>query len=311
MVSLSHSKRQKMNNILNAIGNTPLVKVESASRELECEVWAKCEFMNPGGSVKDRIALAMVEDALESEKLTNNHIVEPTSGNTGIGLAMVCAAKGIKLTIVMPESMSKERREIIQHFGAELILTDAALGMQGSIDKAKEIVKSEGALMLNQFANPANPRVHYITTGREIANALDEKVDIFITGVGTGGTISGAGIYLKEVANTTVIAIEPQESAVISGKEKGAHKIEGIGAGFIPDNLDRELLDGVVSVASSAAFERAKKVAKEDGLFVGISSGANIEGIYELAKKMDIKGKTLVTILPDSASRYQSTQLFE
>ena len=311
MGSLYRSRRQKMSNILNAIGDTPLVKVESASRELECNVFAKCEFMNPGGSVKDRIALAMVEDAIENEKLTNNHIVEPTSGNTGIGLAMVCAAKGIKLTIVMPESMSKERREIIQHFGAELILTDAALGMQGSIDKAEEIVKSEGALMLNQFNNPANPRVHYITTGREIANALESQVDIFITGVGTGGTISGAGIYLKEVSKTTVIAIEPQESAVISGKEKGAHKIEGIGAGFIPDNLDRELLDGVVTVASSAALKRAKQVAKEDGLFVGISSGANIEGIYELAKKMDIKGKTIVTILPDSASRYQSTQLFE
>ena len=311
MDSLSHLKRQKMSSILNAIGNTPLVKVESASRELECNVLAKCEFMNPGGSVKDRIALAMVEDAIKSEKLTNNHIVEPTSGNTGIGLAMVCAAKGIKLTIVMPESMSKERREIIQHFGAELILTDAALGMQGSIDKAEEIVKSEGALMLNQFANPANPRVHYITTGREIANALDSKVDIFITGVGTGGTISGAGIYLKEVSNTTVIAIEPQECAVISGKAKGAHKIEGIGAGFIPNNLDRELLDDVVTVASSDAFERAKRVAQEDGLFVGISSGANLEGIYELAKKMDIKGKTIVTILPDGASRYQSTALFK
>ena len=311
MGSLSHSRRQKMSSILNAIGNTPLVKIESASRELECNVFAKCEFMNPGGSVKDRIALAMVEDAIESEKLTNNHIVEPTSGNTGIGLAMVCAAKGIKLTIVMPESMSKERRQIIQHFGAELILTDAALGMQGSIDKAKEIVKSEGALMLNQFANPANPQVHYITTGREIAHALESQVDIFIAGVGTGGTISGAGIYLKELANTIVIAIEPQESAVLSGNTKGIHKIEGIGAGFIPDNLDRELLDGIVTVASSRAFARAKQVAKEDGLCVGISSGANIEGIYELAKNMDIKGKTIVTILPDSASRYQSTQLFE
>ncbi len=300
-----------MSSILNAIGNTPLIKVESISKELKCEVWAKCEFMNPGGSIKDRIALAMIEDAIANGKLTNNHIVEPTSGNTGIGLAMVCATKGIKLTIVMPESMSRERRQIIQHFGAKLILTDAALGMQGSIDKAKEIVKSEGALMLNQFTNPANPRVHYKTTGREIANALDTKVDIFIAGVGTGGSISGAGSYLKEIFNTTIIAIEPKESAVISGKAKGVHKIEGIGAGFIPKNLNRELLDDLVSVSSSAAFARAKRVAKEDGLFVGISSGANIEGIYELSKKIDLQGKRVVTLLPDSASRYQTTELFE
>jgi len=299
-----------MHNILQAIGNTPLIKVESASRKLKCDIWAKCEFMNPGGSVKDRIALAMVEDALKNEKLTKNHIVEPTSGNTGIGLAMVCAAKGIKLTIVMPESMSLERRQIIQHYGAELILTDASLGMQGSIDKAEEIAQNEGAHILNQFTNPANPRIHYITTGKEIANALTNNIDIFITGVGTGGTISGAGIYLKEHANASVIAIEPQESAVISGKPKGAHKIEGIGAGFIPNNLDKELLESVITVSSEAAIERAKKIAKRDGLFVGISSGANIEGIYELAKKRDIQGKSIVTILPDSASRYQSTELF-
>jgi len=309
--SLSHAKRQKMSSILQAIGNTPLIKIETVSKELECDVWAKCEFMNPGGSVKDRIALAMVEDAIKNEKLINNHIVEPTSGNTGIGLAMVCAAKGIKLTIVMPESMSKERRQIIKHYGANLILTDAALGMQGSIDKAQEIAQTEGALILNQFTNPANPRVHYITTGKEIAQALKNRIDIFITGVGTGGTISGAGIYLKELAKSTIIAIEPKESAVLSGYEKGPHQIEGIGAGFIPNNLDRELIESVITVASAAAINRAKRVAKENGLFVGISSGANIEGIYELAKKMDIKGKTIVTILPDSASRYQSTALFD
>jgi cysteine synthase A len=299
-----------VSSITDKIGNTPLIKLDSISKELECNVYAKCEFMNPGGSVKDRIALAMVEDAIKSEKLQNNHIVEPTSGNTGIGLAMVCAAKKIKLTIVMPESMSKERREIISHFGAELVLTDAALGMQGSIEKAKEIAQSKGALMLSQFENPANPRVHYITTGKEIADALDKNVDIFITGVGTGGTISGAGIYLKEVANTEIIAIEPEESAVISGKMKGAHKIEGIGAGFIPINLDRDLLDAIVTVKSEKAIERAAQLAKEEGLFVGISSGANIAGIYALAKKHDIKGKNIVTVLPDSASRYQSTPLF-
>ncbi len=297
-------------NILGAIGNTPLIKIESTSRDLECNVWAKCEFMNPGGSIKDRIALAMVEDAIAKEKLYNNHIVEPTSGNTGIGLAMVCAAKGIKLTIVMPESMSKERREIISHYGANLILTDASLGMQGSIDKALDIAAKEGAHILNQFENSANPRVHYITTGKEIADTLDNKVDIFIAGVGTGGTISGAGIYLKELCNSSIVAVEPKESAVISGKEKGAHKIEGIGAGFIPVNLDRDLLDAIVTVESTAAIERAAKLAKDEALFVGISSGANIEALYELAKRHDIKGKTIVTVLPDSASRYQSTELF-
>lgn len=299
-----------MSNILKNIGKTPLVKLDSISQELECNVYAKCEFMNPGGSIKDRIALAMVEDALRCGKLHSNHIVEPTSGNTGIGLAMVCAVKKIKLTIVMPESMSKERREIIRHFGARLILTDAALGMQGSIDKAKEIEQNEGAVMLKQFENPANPRIHYITTGKEIANSLDKKVDIFIAGVGTGGTISGAGIYLKEVADTTIVAIEPQESAVISGQEKGSHKIEGIGAGFIPINLDKDLLDAIVTVNGESAMRRASQLAKEEGLFVGISSGANIAGIYTLAKERDIKGKNIVTVLPDSASRYQSTALF-
>ncbi len=299
-----------MSNILEKIGNTPLVKLESASKELGCNLYTKCEFMNPGGSVKDRIALAMVQDAIESGKLSNNHIVEPTSGNTGIGLAMVCAAKGIKLTIVMPESMSKERREIISHFGAKLVLTEASLGMQGSIDRAQKIAKEEGAIMLNQFSNPANPRIHYITTGKEIADALENSVDIFITGVGTGGTISGAGIYLKEVADATIIAVEPQESAVISGKAKGVHKIEGIGAGFIPKNLDKSLLDDVVTVSSDAAIQRAALLAKKEGLFVGISSGANVEAVYNYAKEHDISGKTIVTILPDSASRYQSTALF-
>ena len=300
-----------MHNLLEQIGNTPLIKLESVSKELGCEVYAKCEFLNPGGSIKDRTALAMVEDALKKGKLTNNHIVEPTSGNTGIALAMICAIKKIKLTIVMPESMSLERRQAMQHFGAELILTDGTLGMQGAIDKAQEIVTNEGAVMLDQFCNPANAQIHYETTGKEIANALENRVDIFIAGVGTGGTISGAGIYLKEAANSMVVAVEPQESAVISGKPKGAHKIEGIGAGFIPANLDGDLLDKVVAVSSDAAISRAKYLAQQEGLFVGISSGANIEAIFELAKEINLSGKTIVTVLPDSASRYQSTQLFQ
>ncbi len=299
-----------MNKITSKIGNTPLVKLEQASKDLECEVWAKCEFLNPAGSIKDRIALAMVEDAIEQGKLDNKHIVEPTSGNTGIGLALVCAIKGIKLTIVMPESMSIERRTAITHYGTELILTPASQGMDGSIQKAKEIVEQENALMLNQFENPVNPKAHYKTTAPEILKEL-KNLDIFIAGVGTGGTISGIGKYLKEKnSNIEIVAIEPAESAVISGKEKGAHKIEGIGAGFIPKNLDLNILDKTVTVTSQDAIEKAKDLAKQEGLFVGISSGANIAGIYKLAEEQNIKDKTIVTVLPDNACRYQSTELF-
>jgi len=298
-----------MSSLLNTIGNTPLVKLEKISKELNCNIFAKCEFLNPAGSIKDRIALYMVEDAIKNNQLTNNHIVEPTSGNTGIGLALICALKGIDLTIVMPESMSKERRDAIKHYGAKLILTKAELGMQGSIKKAKEIEK-KGALMLNQFENSSNPKAHYQTTGPEIKSKL-EQIDIFIAGVGTGGTISGVGRYLKELSNTKIVAIEPKESAVISGKEKGVHKIEGIGAGFIPKNLDLSILDKVVEVSSSEAIEMAKRLANKEALFVGISSGANITGIYNLSKKIDITNKNIVTILPDSACRYQSTELFK
>lgn len=300
-----------MNKIIANIGNTPLVKLVQISRDLECDVWAKCEFLNPAGSIKDRIALAMVECAISSGKLKNNHIVEPTSGNTGIGLALVCAVKGIRLTIVMPESMSIERRAAISHYGTELILTPASDGMNGSIQKAQEIVEKENALMLNQFENPANPKAHYKTTAPEILKEL-KSLDIFIASVGTGGTISGIGRYLKEQnSNIEIVAIEPAESAVINGKPKGVHKIEGIGAGFIPKNLDLELLNKTVMVTSQEAIEQAKVLAKKEGLFVGISSGANIAGICNLAKEQNIKGKTIVTVLPDNACRYQSTELFE
>ena len=299
-----------MNKITDKIGNTPLVKLEQASKDLECEVWAKCEFLNPAGSIKDRIALTMVEDAIEQGKLENMHIVEPTSGNTGIGLALVCAIKGIKLTIVMPESMSIERRSAITHYGAELILTPASEGMNGSIQKAKEIVAQDSALMLNQFENSANPKAHYQNTAPEILKEL-KSLDIFIAGVGTGGTISGVGSYLKEQNNNIeVVAIEPAESAVISGKSKGAHKIEGIGAGFIPKNLNLNILNKTVTVTSQEAIKKAKELTKQEGLFVGISSGANIAGIYNLAKEQNIKGKIIVTVLPDNACRYQSTELF-
>ncbi len=298
-------------NILKTIGNTPLVKLGQISKELSANIYAKCEFLNPGGSIKDRIALQMVQDAIKDGKLKNNHIVEPTSGNTGIGLALVCAKMGIKLTIVMPKSMSLERRATMAHFGCELILTKAELGMQGSIDMANKIAKEQDALLLNQFSNPSNPKAHYQTTAPEIIKVLD-KIDIFIAGVGTGGTISGIGKYLKEQnSNTKIVAIEPSESAVISGKEKGLHKIEGIGAGFIPKNLDLKLLNKTIEVTSQEAIQKAKELAKKEALFVGISSGANIAGIYNLAKKEDIKGKTIVTILPDNASRYLSTELFK
>ena len=298
-----------MSNLLETIGNTPLVKLEKISKELNCQLYAKCEFLNPAGSIKDRIALSMVEDAIKNNKIKNNHIVEPTSGNTGIGLALVCALKGIELTIVMPESMSKERRDAIKHYGAKLILTPAETGMQGSIDKAIEIVKKDGAIMLNQFENSANPKAHYQTTAPEIAKVLN-NIDIFIAGVGTGGTISGIGKYLKEHQETKIVAIEPSESAVINGKAKGTHKIEGIGAGFIPKNLDISILDKTIEVSSSDAIDMAKKLAIKEALFVGISSGANIAGIYNLAKEQDLKNKTIVTILPDSACKYQSTELF-
>jgi len=297
-------------NLLNAIGNTPLVKLEKVSRDLDANIYAKCEFLNPAGSIKDRVALYMVDDAIKSGALKNNHIVEPTSGNTGIGLAFVCSLKGIKLSVVMPESMSQERRDAIKHYGAELILTKAEDGMQGSIDRALELVKKSSATMLNQFENSANPKAHYETTAPEIMSALRD-IDIFVAGVGTGGAISGVGRYLKEKRDIEIIAVEPKESAVISGKEKGSHKIEGIGAGFIPKNLELSVIDRVIEVGSKESIDRAKLLAKDEALFVGISSGANVEAIYQLSKRVDIKGKNIVTVMPDSACRYQSTQLFE
>ncbi len=295
--------------ILKTIGNTPLVKLENLSKELKCEVFAKCEFFNPGGSIKDRIALFMVEDALKQNPKLNGFI-EPTSGNTGIGLALVCAIKKIPLTIVMPKSMSLERRAVIEHFGANLILTPAKDGMHGAIKKAKEIAKEQNLFMLNQFENPSNPKAHYYTTAVEIEKALP-FFDIFLTGIGTGGTISGVGKYFKDKGkNIQIVGVEPLESAVLSGKEKGAHEIEGIGAGFIPKILDISLLDDVIAVSSDEAINEAKQLAKE-GFFAGISSGANIAALKKLAKKQNIKGKKIVTILQDGASRYLSTRLFQ
>jgi cysteine synthase A len=297
-----------MSSVVELIGNTPLVKLKQVSRDLECEVFAKCEFLNPAGSIKDRVALYMVKDALRAGEIKG--IVEPTSGNTGIGLALVCSALGIPLIITMPESMSFERRATIEHFGAELILTSSEDGMQGAIDMALEVSKNRGFKLLNQFENPSNPKAHYETTAPEIYSQKSD-IDIFVSGIGTGGTITGVSKFLKDrVKDIKIYGIEPEESAVINRGERGVHQIEGIGAGFIPKNLDLELIDEVLEVSSKEAIAEAKRVSKE-GLFVGISSGANIAGIYKLSTKMDIKGKKIVTILHDSASRYISTALFE
>ena len=292
-------------NILNLIGKTPLIKLETISRELNNNIYVKCDFLNPGGSIKDLIAYYMVKDLKDVKS-----IVEPTSGNTGIGLALVCAKMGIDLTIVMPESMSIERRATIKHFGANLVLTPASEGMQGSINKALELTKS-GAIMLNQFENPANIKAHYEVTAPIIYKSVPE-IDIFIAGVGTGGTISGVGKFLKEKKrNIKIIAIEPSESAVISCKPKGAHKIEGIGAGFVPKNLYLSILNDVVEVNSQMALDNAKELCQKEALFVGISSGANLAGIKEYIKRHNLEGKNIVTVMPDSASRYLSTELFK
>jgi len=297
-----------MSSILDYIGNTPIVRLQKASIDLECNIWAKCEFLNPGGSIKDRVALSMIQDA--KNKGITGGIIEPTSGNTGIGLALVCACLDIDLTIVMPDNMSYERRATIKSFGAKLVLTPANKGMQGSIDVAKKLSSEQNLTMLNQFANPSNALAHYNTTAPEIYKSVP-NIDIFVAGVGSGGTISGIGKYLKEQnANIEIFAVEPSESAVINNKPKGAHLIEGIGAGFIPELLDVNLLSSTIEVSSQDAINMAKTLPRE-GLFCGISSGANIQAIYNLAKTKDIRGKNIVTILPDSASRYLSTKLFQ
>ena len=291
--------------LLNTIGNTPLIKIEHISKELGCEVFAKCEFFNPGGSIKDRAAKFMIEDAINKGY---SKFVEPTSGNTGIALALICAQKKLDLTIIMPKSMSLERRETIKHFGANLILTDSSLGMIGAINKAKEL-ENEGFFMLNQFENIYNKLAHFKTTGPEIFKELP-NIDIFITGIGTGGTISGVGEYLKSKTDIKIYGVEPSESAVINKKTPNTHKIEGIGAGFIPKILNLNILDETIEVSSKDAITQAKKLAKE-GFFVGISSGANIAAIYNLAKKIDLKNKKIVTVFADTAARYLSTELFK
>ena len=300
---------------LELIGNTPLVEVTNIEKKLNLKatVLVKLEYFNPAGSVKDRIAKAMIEDA-EAKGLLNEGsvIIEPTSGNTGIGLAAIAAAKGYRAILTMPETMSVERRNILKAYGAEIVLTDGAKGMKGAIAKAEELAAEiEGGFIPGQFVNPANPAVHKATTGPEIYSDTDGKLDFFVAGVGTGGTVTGTGEYLKEQNPAIkVIAVEPETSPVLSKGTPGAHKIQGIGAGFVPDVLNTEVYDEVITSSNEAAFEAAKLLAKTEGISVGISSGAALGVAIELAKKEENAGKTIVALLPDSSDRYYSTPLF-
>ncbi len=300
---------------MELVGNTPLVELTGYERinELEAEIDAKIEFLNPAGSVKDRVALAIIEDYEKKGLLKpGSTIIEPTSGNTGIGLAAISAAKGYKLIIVLPDSMSVERRNLIKAYGAELVLTDGKLGMTGAIDKANELNKKiKGSLIAGQFSNPANPYAHYVTTGPEIYNDTDGNIDYFVAGIGTGGTISGTGKYLKEKnPNIKIIGVEPASSPVLTKGTSGAHKIQGIGAGFVPETLDTKIYDEVIAVQNDDAFKTGKLIAKTDGILVGISSGAALYAATLIAKRPEAKGKRIVVLLPDTGDRYLSTPLF-
>ncbi len=301
------------NNIEELIGNTPLVRINNLSKETGTTILGKCEFMNPTSSVKDRIAFNMIDQALKSGAINKDTtIIEPTSGNTGIGLAAICAAKNLKLILTMPESMSVERRKILTHLGAKLVLTPAADGMSGAIDRADELEKElHNAKVLQQFNNPDNPDIHRKTTAVEILQDIQE-IDIFVASVGTGGTLTGTAEVLKaKIPGIKVVAIEPTTSAVLEGGCAGPHKIQGIGAGFVPEILNTEIYDEVLAISDEESFAMARLVAKEEGLLIGISSGANLHAAQILAARPENKGKTIVTILCDTAERYLSTELFD
>lgn len=298
------------------IGKTPLLELTHIEKKygLKAKVLAKLEYFNPAGSVKDRIARKMLDDAEAAGKLTpDSVIIEPTSGNTGIGLASVAAARGYRIIIVMPETMSFERRQLMKAYGAELVLTEGAKGMKGAIAKADELAKEiPNSFVPGQFVNPSNPKAHYETTGPEIFEDTDGEVDIFVAGVGTGGTITGVGEYLKDKKpGVKIVAVEPETSAVLSTGVAGAHKIQGIGAGFVPDVLDTKVYDEIIPVSNEAAFEAGKLIGKSEGVLVGISSGAAAHAAIELAKRPENEGKTIVVLLPDTGDRYLSTPLFQ
>ena len=302
--------------IIDTIGNTPLVELKNIEKkyDLKARLFAKVEFFNPGGSVKDRIARAMILEA-EKQGLINKDtvLIEPTSGNTGIGLAMVAASKGMRIIICMPETMSVERRNLMKAYGAELVLTDGSKGMKGAIAKAEELAKeTPNSFIPSQFTNPENPKAHYLTTGPEIYNDSDGLVDIFVAGVGTGGTISGVGKYLKEKKpEVKVVAVEPETSPVLSKGVAGSHKIQGIGAGFVPETLNTSIYDEIIPVSNEYAFVTGKDVARTEGLLVGISSGAALCAAIQLGQREENKGKTIVVLLPDTGERYLSTPMFQ
>lgn len=300
------------NSVYDLIGNTPVVKLNRLVDEDSAEVYVKLEYMNPGSSVKDRISLAMIEDAEEKGLLKEGDtLIEPTSGNTGIGLAMVAAAKGIKAILVMPDTMSSERRNLLRAYGAELVLTPGAEGMKGAIKKAEELAEEHGYFMPQQFNNPANAEVHRRTTGKEIAEQFGDGLDAFIAGIGTGGTITGAGEVLKEKnPSIKIFAVEPTDSPVLSGGKPGPHKIQGIGAGFVPKILNTEIYDEIITVKNEEAFEFARKAAREEGILGGISSGAAICAALQVAKKLG-KGKKVLAVLPSNGERYLSTPLYQ